>query len=134
LVVLVIQVVLLLVLAAIFYGWRPTGTFWAVALPILLLGAIAFASLGMFMAGALRAEATLAVANGLFLFLLLFGGVFAPLPGIAGAVAGLLPSAALAGSLNGALRGEGVPAGSILILLVWAAVFLVATAMTFKWE
>ncbi len=133
LVVLAVQVVLLLVLAAVFYGWRPTGSFWAVV-PILLLGTVAFASLGMFMAGALRAEATLAAANGLYLFLLLFGGVFAPLPGIAGVLSGLLPSAALAGSLNGALRAEGVPPGSILILLVWAAVFLVATAMTFKWE
>src|SRR5215469_9569981 len=115
LVVLVIQVALLLVLAAIFYGWRPAGAFWAVAVPILLLGTIAFASLGMFMAGALRAEATLAAANGLYLFLLLFGGVFAPLPGIAGAIAGLLPSAALSGSLSGSLRGEAVSPGSILI-------------------
>jgi ABC-2 type transport system permease protein len=134
LVVLVVQVVLLLALAAVFYGWRPAGAFGAVAVPILLLGTIAFASLGMFMAGALRAEATLAAANGLYLFLLLFGGVFAPLPGIAGAIAGLLPSAALSDSLSGSLRGEAVSPGSILILLVWAAIFLVATALTFKWE
>jgi ABC-2 type transport system permease protein len=132
LVVLVVQVVLLLALAAIFYGWRPAGAFWAVV-PI-LLGTVAFASLGMFMAGALRAEATLAAANGLYLFLLLFGGVFASLPGVAGVISNLLPSAALAGSLNGALSGEGVLASSILILLVWAVVFLVATAVTFKWE
>jgi ABC-2 type transport system permease protein len=134
LVVLVVQVVFLLVLAAIFYGWRPAGAFWAVVVPILLLGTVAFASLGMFMAGALRAEATLAAANGLYLFLLLFGGVFASLPGVAGVISNLLPSAALAGSLTGALRGEGVPAGSVLILLVWAVVFLAATAVTFKWE
>jgi hypothetical protein len=76
----------------------------------------------------------LAAANGLFLFLLLFGGVFAPLPGIAGMIAGFLPSAALADSLHGALRAQGAPSGSILILLVWAALFLIATAMTFKWE
>jgi ABC-2 type transport system permease protein len=133
LVVLAVQVVLLLALAAAFYGWRPGGAFWAVV-PILLLGTVAFASLGMFMAGALRAEATLAAANGLFLFLLLFGGVFASLPGVAGVISNLLPSAALAGSLNGALRGDGVPTGSILILVVWVAIFLVAAAVTFKWE
>jgi ABC-2 type transport system permease protein len=133
LVVLVAQVALLLVLAAVFYGWRPAGTFWAVV-PILLLGTVTFAGLGMFMAGALRAEATLAAANGLYLFLLLFGSVFAPLPGVARVLSNLLPSAALASSLNGALRGQGVPLGSVLILLVWAALFLVATAMTFKWE
>ena len=133
LVVLVVQVALLVLLAAILYGWRPAGSFWAMV-PILLLGTATFAGLGMFMAGALRAEATLAIANGLYLFLLLFGGVFAPLPGFLGVISGLLPSAALAGSLVEALAGTGVPLGSILILALWAVIFLVAAALTFKWE
>ena len=133
LVVEVVQVVLLVLLAAILYGWRPAGPFLAVV-PILLLGTATFAGLGMFLAGALRAEATLAIANGLYLFLLLFGGVFAPLPGFLGVISGLLPSAALAGSLVGALAGTGVPLGSILILALWAVIFLVAAALTFKWE
>jgi ABC-2 type transport system permease protein len=133
LVVEVVQVVLLVLLAAILYDWRPAGSFWAVV-PILLLGTATFAGLGMFMAGALRAEATLAIANGLYLFLLLFGGVFAPLPGFLGVISDLLPSAALAGSLVGALAGTGVPLGAILILALWAVFFLVAAALTFKWE
>jgi ABC-2 type transport system permease protein len=133
LVVEVVQVTLLVALGAIFYGWRPNGSFWIVV-PILLLGTAAFGGLGMLLAGALRAEATLALANGLFLFLLLFGGVFAPLPGFAGDISGLLPSAALAGALNGALTEQGVPLQSVLLLVVWALIFLVAAALTFKWE
>jgi ABC-2 type transport system permease protein len=133
LVVEVVQVTLLAALAALFYGWHPNGSFPMVVL-ILLLGTAAFGGLGMLMAGALRAEATLALANGLFLFLLLFGGVFAPLPGLAGDLSGLLPSAALAGALNGALTEHGVPLQSVLLLVVWAVIFLVAAALTFKWE
>jgi ABC-2 type transport system permease protein len=133
LVVEVVQVALLAALALVFYGWRPNGSF-LIVVPILLLGTAAFAGLGMFMAGALRAEATLALANGLFVFLLLFGGVFAPLPGLAGDISGLLPSAALSGALNGALTSQGVPIQSVLLLVVWAIIFLVAAALTFKWE
>ncbi|MGO8950080.1 MAG: ABC transporter permease [Ktedonobacterales bacterium] len=131
--VLVVQVVLLTSVAAIFCGWRPAGSFLGVVL-LLLLGTATFGGLGMLMAGALRAEATLAIANGLFLFLLLFGGVFAPLPGFAGELSSLLPSAVLAGSLVGALSQHGVPFVYILVLLVWAAIFLVAAGFTFKWE
>lgn len=129
----VVQVALLVVLAAIFYHWRPSGSFLAVV-PILLLGTVTFAGLGMLMAGALRAEATLAIANGLFLFLLLFGGVFAPLPGFSGAISWLLPSAALANSLAGALTTQGAAFSNILILVLWALIFLVAAGLTFKWE
>jgi ABC-2 type transport system permease protein len=129
----VVQVALLVVLAAIFYRWRPSGSFFAVA-PILLLGTVTFAGLGMLMAGALRAEATLAIANGLFLFLLLFGGVFASLPGFSGAISGLLPSAALANLLAGALTTQAVAFSNILILVLWALIFLVAAGLTFKWE
>ena len=133
LVVEVVQVALLAALALLFYGWRPNGSF-SIVVPILLLGTAAFAGLGMLMAGALRAEATLALANGLFLFLLLFGGVFAPLPGLAGDISWLLPSAALAGALNGALTLQGVPIQSVVLLVIWAVIFLVAATLTFKWE
>ena len=131
--VLIVQVILLTSLAAAFFGWRPNSSLPAVVL-ILLLGTATFGGLGMLLAGALRAEATLAIANGLFLVLLLFGGVFAPLPGVAGALSGLLPSAALAGALAEALAGHFVPFGNILLLIVWAIVFLVAAGLTFKWE
>ncbi len=131
-----IQASLLLALAAVVYGWRPQGSL-PLALLIALVGTTCFAGLGLLMAGALKAEATLAAANGLFLFFLLVGDVFLPidhLPGALQPVARVLPAAALTDSLRGALSPAGVPAASLALLLGWTVVFLVAAARTFRWE
>src|SRR5229473_1120996 len=61
-----IQVVVLLAVAIIFYGWQPGGSL-LLTLLVLAIGTVTFASLGLAMAGALRAEVTLAGANGLYL-------------------------------------------------------------------
>jgi ABC-2 type transport system permease protein len=132
----VVQVVLLVGIAALFYGWRPAGPVWAV-LPVVLLGTAVFSGLGMLMAGALRAEATLALANGLYVVFLAIGGVFLPvdhLPVVIRWLAQILPPAALSDALRGALTATGVPAGSVALLAVWAVVILGAAAFTFKWE
>jgi ABC-2 type transport system permease protein len=131
------QTVLLLALAVGLYGWRPAGSFWA-ALLAFLLGSACFAGLGMLMAGALRAEATLAGANGLYLLFLLIPGTILPLDHLVGWLQGpasLLPAAALAESLRGAMTaGAHVPWGSLAALAVWAVIFLGAAARTFQWE
>src|SRR4051794_4783828 len=78
-------------------GWHPHGD-PAVVVLLLVGGTGAFSALGLLMAGTLRAEATLAAANGLYLVLLLLGGIVFPLsqlPGAVSAVANVLPSAAL---------------------------------------
>src|SRR5437667_986558 len=77
----VLQVALLVVIAAAVYGWRPphSGVALATAALALLLGTATFAGLGLAMAGALRAEATLAGANGLYLVFLLLSGAVLPL-------------------------------------------------------
>ena len=132
----VVQVVLLVVLAVLVYGWRPAGPVWAV-LPILLLGTAAFAGLGMLMAGALRAEATLALANGLYVIFLAIGGIFLPvdhLPPVLQWLASILPPAALSDSLRGALTNQGIHAGSVALLAAWALILVVAASLTFKWE
>jgi ABC-2 type transport system permease protein len=121
-------------------GWRPQGGV-AAALSTLVLvvaGTAAFAGLGLLMAGTLRAEATLAAANLAWFLLLFFGGVLFPLskfpPGLA-RVLEYLPTAALSDGLRAVLQdGAGLPVGSVLTLLVWAAVALAAAAATFKWE
>src|SRR5260370_14285230 len=46
-----IQTVILVGVAAVFYGWRPTGT-PLLALPVMVLGTVTFAALGLAMAGA----------------------------------------------------------------------------------
>ena len=126
-----------LIAIAVGYGWRPQGAPWLAALA-LVLGTAAFAGLGLAMAGTLRPEATLALANGLFLLLLLLGGLFLPLsalPGWMAAIGHLLPAAALAEVLRGTLAAPAsVPAGSLLLLVGWAIVAPLAAALTFRWE
>jgi ABC-2 type transport system permease protein len=137
LVVEVAQVALLVALAAGFYGWRPVGSFWA-ALLVFLVGSACFAGLGLLMAGTLRAEATLAGANGLYLLFLLLGGSLLPIDHLSSFLQGIaiiLPAAALTTALRGAMTPGGiVPLGSFALLVAWAVVFLVAAALTFKWE
>ncbi len=55
----VLQVIILVGVAIALYGWRPAGSPPLVLLTI-ALGTVTFASLGLAMAGALRAEITLA--------------------------------------------------------------------------
>ncbi|HZU04968.1 MAG TPA: ABC transporter permease [Chloroflexota bacterium] len=132
----VVQVVALVALAAGVYGWRPQGT-PLLAIPALLLGTAAFAGLGLVLAGTLRPEATLAIANGLFLILLLVGGLFLPLsalPPWMAAVGRVLPAAALADTLRAALMGAPEEPAAALLLAGWAVAAPVVAALTFRWE
>ncbi len=132
-----IQIVLMLVISIAAFGWRPVGSA-ALAAGALLLGTVAFAGLGLLMAGALRAEATLAGANGLFLFFLLLGGLYVPLdhlPAWLVPIANVLPAAALAEVLRSALRASvEVPTQATLVLVAWSLLAPLAAAFTFQWE
>lgn len=131
-----IQVILLAGVAALIFNWRPSDGV-GLALIIALLGTVAFAALGLLMAGSLRAEATLAGANGLYLLLLLLGGIFLPvdhLPGPLAALAPYLPATALADLLRSALAGSGLSAFSLIVLAFWAVAAVVLTSLTFQWE
>ncbi|MDE3078317.1 MAG: ABC transporter permease, partial [Chloroflexota bacterium] len=101
----VVQGVLILGVGAWAFRWQPAGSLvWAFV--IALLGTTTFAGLGLLMAGALRAEATLAGANGLYLVFALIGGIFLPvdhLPRAVAAVARYLPVTALADLLRSTL-------------------------------
>ncbi|MCC5952750.1 MAG: ABC transporter permease [Acidimicrobiia bacterium] len=124
-------------LAAIVLGWRPDAG--VVALPVVVVaGTAAFAGIGLAMAGTLRGPATLAAANGLYLVLLLVGGMVIPLdslPGGVEAVARLLPAAALS-EVTGAVSTAGttVPVGAAVVLAVWALGAPALAAATFRWE
>ncbi|MCQ4083447.1 ABC transporter permease [Streptomyces sp. RB6PN25] len=132
----VLQVVLLTVIA-LAMGWSPTGDPLSVVL-LLVLGTAAFSGLGLLMAGTLKAEATLAAANLVFLLLLVGGGVVVPLgkfPHAAQSVLQLLPISALSDGLRGVLQhGGGMPWSDLGILAVWAVLGLGAAARFFKWE
>ncbi len=133
----VIQVIVLVAVAAAFYGWRPAGV-PLLALVVLAIGTVTFAALGLAMAGALRAEVTLAAANGLFLLFLLLGGGILPLshlPGPLAAIAQILPAAALTQALQATLsNGAAFPGFSLLTLAIWAVLILLVAIRTFRWE
>ncbi|WP_328679245.1 ABC transporter permease [Streptomyces sp. NBC_00322] len=132
----VLQIVLLTVIA-FGLGWSPHGNPFAVLL-LLVLGTAAFSGLGLLMAGTLKAEATLAAANLVFLLLLVGGGVIVPLdrfPDGVESVLALLPISALSDGLRDVLQhGAGVPWGDLGILALWAVLGLGAAARLFRWE
>jgi ABC-2 type transport system permease protein len=122
-------------------GWNPGGGGTAAvagAVGAVLLGSAAFAGIGLFMAGTLRAEVNLAAANGLYLILLLLGGMIVPiskLPSGLADFAKLLPAEALSAALHATLgAGVAVPAESWAVLAVWAVAAPTAAALTFRWE
>ncbi|AWZ06420.1 MULTISPECIES: ABC transporter permease [unclassified Streptomyces] len=137
--VLVTEVLQIALLTAIAFalGWSPHGDPFSVA-ALILLGTAAFSGLGLLMAGTLRAEATLAAANLVFLLLLVGGGVIVPLekfPAGAQTVLGLLPISALSDGLREVLQhGAALPWGDAAVLAVWAVLGLGAAGRLFRWE
>ncbi|MBI2776970.1 MAG: ABC transporter permease [Chloroflexi bacterium] len=137
----VVQVVLLIAVASLVLGWRPAS---GASLPLLVIGllagTLAFSGLGLLLAGTLRAEATLALANGLFLAFLMLGGVVLPvdhLPAPLQAIAGVLPAAALSDVLRVALGGAaqaGDAARPLEILALWGFGAAGLAVRTFRWE
>ncbi|GAA1568535.1 ABC transporter permease [Streptomyces globosus] len=137
--VLVTEVLQIALLTAIAFalGWSPQGGALPAAL-LVLLGTAAFSGLGLLMAGTLRAEATLAAANLVFLLLLVGGGVIVPIekfPGAVQSVLELLPITALSEGLREVLRyGAPMPWRDAAVLAAWAALGLGAAARFFRWE
>jgi len=122
---------------AVGLGWRPDPSGIPAAALALVLGTAAFASLGMLLAGVLRAEAVLAVANLLWVLLLAGGGLVLPpdlLPGPLAALAPWQPAGALGEALRTALTTGTVPVGALLVLAGWAALLGAAAAHWFRWD
>lgn len=132
-----VEIVLLVGIAAAFFGWRPTGAFGLAVLAI-VLGTVVFSLFGLTLAGAVRAETTLAAANALYLLFLLLGGIVWPisrLPGALSLPARLLPSSAFADALRATLSAHpSLPISNLLILLAWSVLALVVASRTFQWE
>jgi ABC-2 type transport system permease protein len=132
--------IVVLVAVGLLLGWRPTvdepvTTVLAAVLAV-AAGTWAFASLGLFVAGVLRAEATLALANLVYLLLMVGGGVVLPTSsyGAASGVLQWLPSAALGDAMRAALVDARVDLTALLVLIAWGAVGTLLTARTFTWE
>jgi len=134
-----IQSIVLVGVAVVLYGWRPAGS-PLLTLLVMAIGTVTFSASGLAMAGALRAEVTLALANGLFLLFLLLGGGILPLshlPAGLAAFAQILPAAALTQALQVTMsngRSFSDLALPLLTLAIWAVVILLVAIRTFRWE
>ncbi len=116
-------------------GWEPDISVLGAVLAV-VAGTAAFAGLGLALAGSLRAEATLAAANLVYLLLLAGGAVVLPMSayGDFGDVVRWLPSGALGNAMREALGDATIAWRELAVLAGWAAAGAVATARTFKWE
>ncbi len=122
---------------AVLLGWRPAVAGIPTAVLALLLGTLAFSGLALLLAGLLRAEAVLAVANLVWVLLLVGGAVILPasvLPGPLAAVAPWLPSGALGDALRGALTDGAAPWAAVLVLSAWSAGLGLAAARFARWS
>ena len=134
-----LQAVIIL-LVALALGWAPNARLTAiVVVPLLvLLGTAAFSGFALLLAGTLRAEATLAAANLIYVVLLGVGGVVFPLtkfPRGARSVLELLPSGALSTGLRDVLaNASAFPVRDAVTLAVWAVAGIALAARFFKWE
>ena len=109
---------------ALALGWRPEPGGVGAAGLMVLAGTAAFGALGVLLGGALRAEVVLAVANTVWLLLVVAGGIVLPVHALPGPLAGIvsaLPSGALAEGLHTALVAGSAPWGALGVLLAWAA-------------
>jgi ABC-2 type transport system permease protein len=131
----VLQVVVLGVIA-LFLGWRPGLGGLVAAIPIWIIGTIAFGALGLLIAGTLRTEAVLAVSNVLFVLFIALGGIAIPTaayPRMLGGLVDLLPSGALGELMRSVLAGSPFPVGSLVVLVLWAVAASLAVARWFRW-
>lgn len=133
----IVQVILVVGVAVALCGWQPAGSPLR-AILVMALGTVTFAALGLAMAGALRAEITLAGANALFLLFVLLGGGILPLshlPAPVAAIAQLLPAAAFTQALQATMsNGTAFPGFALVVLAIWAVVTLIIAMRTFQWE
>ncbi|SEQ56689.1 ABC transporter permease [Microlunatus flavus] len=134
--VLLAQLVVLAVVA-LALGWRPayTGASVLASLALLVLAAVAFVALALLLAGRLRAEITLAVANLVYVVLLVAGGLVLPVaryPRVLQPVVEALPTAALGEGLRAGAAGT-VLGWPFAVLAVWLVVAVLVARRGFRW-
>lgn len=135
LMVLVVQLIVLLGVAmALGYRLQLAGTLPAAV--FLFIGAIAFTSLGLLVAGTLRPEATLAITNLLWILLGAAGGSVFPLreDGFLTPLLQWLPSAALGDGMRVALLEGQWALLPLLIISLWAGAATALTVKFFSWK
>lgn len=124
--------------AALLLGWRPAaGANWGGLLLLLILGTLAFSALALLLAGAFRAEVTLALANLIFVVALAFGGIVMPTDRLPSGVAQVMaysPTGALGDGMRAVLFEGSFPAVHLAVLSIWALFASLACIRWFRWE
>ena len=118
-------------------GWTATVPGVLMSLPTLLLGAACFTSLGLLIAGTVRAEATLAIVNMAWVVLAAAGGILIPTdryPTWLSPIIDLLPSAALGNALRGDYIYHSFLLLPHLILVIATVLFSALATRFFKWS
>ena len=130
------QLVLLIFVGQLL-GWNPSQVNLVQILVLLLIGTSCFAGIGLTLAGRLRAEINLAAQNGLYLALLLLGGIFVSndeLPKTLGDVAQVLPSSLLSSLLRNSFTSNQIATTDLIALCVWALSACAFAVISFKWS
>ena len=118
-------------------GWRPSFTPLSALLAVILviLATATFVCLALLLAGRLRAESVLGLANLIYVILLIGGALIIPVsryPAALRQVIEVLPTAALGEGLRAAANGQllGWP---VLVLLAWLVAAGLAAWKGFRW-
>ncbi|WP_029089152.1 ABC transporter permease [Brevibacterium album] len=131
--VLAVQTVLVLVCAAVL-GLDPAPVSWTGVALALFAGSGALVSWGVLMAGTLRPEATLAVANLLWVLMAAAGGLLLPREGLWGQLVGWLPPGALGEALRAAVTAGTIAWVPLLVLAAWALAGALAARRWFSFD
>ena len=128
---------LALVAVGLILGWNPSSINLPSLLLALVLGTSCFAGLGLIMACQLRAEINLAAQNGLYLVLLLLGGILIPnseLPKSIAWLAEVLPSSLLSELLRNIFGNNELKISDLASLAIWAIGACLVAVFSFKWS
>lgn len=131
-----IQTVVLGLMGALL-GWRPHLAGLPLAVLLLALGCWVFVALALLVAGRLRAEGVLVVANLVWVLLAVGGGLLLATdryPSWWSPVARLLPTGALGDGLRSALTGHGAIALPLVVLVAWGVALTLAASRVFRWS
>ena len=125
------------IIAALLLGWTPT--FLILLTPLcMILGVFSVGGFAYLLAGTLRAEAVLAIANGIFVLVLMFGGIIFTFGDTMTNVLEYFPPLALKGLIQYVVSEQNPGATSVIkaisVLGAWGVAGHLLAFRFFKWR
>jgi len=120
---------------AVYLGWEPS--FKPEIIGALLLALIIFSALAFIVGGLFEGLTSLAIANSIYILLLLFSGLIfeiSKLPALLADITRFLPSTALGEILRNGFAGETSQQWPWLTLLAWGVVTPIFAIQVFRWK